>query len=129
MKPLSLFLGLLLITGSAFAQTTTTKTTKHKTHKTTAQQKKSRVYYPDYRAFYDPNKEEYTFWGENQWTTAPQRPSFMKDADMGKVRVQVLHDESLNDNPQDHYEQYLRQYPPQQTTPTTPVPILTIGGK
>jgi len=129
MKPLSILLGMLLITGSAFAQTPT-KTTKHKSnHKTAAAHKKSRVYYPDYRTFYDPNKDQYVFWGENQWTTSPQRPSFMKDATVGKVRVQVLHDESLNDNPQDHYQEYLRQYPPQQTTPTTPVPILTIGGK
>lgn len=105
---------------------------KARKHKHTTQQRwagpqsKDRVYFPDYYTFYDPARNGYVYWKGDKWVVTPERPFFMKDADLGKTRVQILKDEQLV-MPEDRFEQYMRLYPPQPVSPTVPVPVITIS--
>ena len=87
---------------------------------------KERVYFPDYYTFYDPSRNAYVYWQEDKWVTSPEKPFFMKDANMGKARVQILQNDQLT-MPEDRFEQYMRLYPAQPVSPTVPVPIITIS--
>lgn len=108
------------------------KTHKHKRHTTMAPAQwpastsTSRIYYPDYYTFYDPARHGYVYWQENKWVVSQERPVFMRDADVGRTRVQVLQNDQLA-MPEDRFEQYMRLYPAQPVSPSVPVPIITIS--
>jgi hypothetical protein len=82
------------------------------------------VYFQDYYTFYDP-KRGYVYWNNNRWEASQELPAFMREADLGKARIQILHDRTQA-MPEDNFEAYLRQYPAQPVSPTVPVPIITI---
>lgn len=83
------------------------------------------AYYPDFYTFYDPARG-YVYWQDSTWQVSRERPKFMKEAQKGRVRVELLHDRTIGTYPEDNAERYMELYPAQNVTPTTPVPILTI---
>lgn len=84
---------------------------------------KQHVYFPDYYAFYDPNRG-YVFWNiaTNSWTTSRQVPEFMSNVDMSKTRIQILEGLSLDLHPETNYPNYMKLYPAQTDNPDVPVP-------
>lgn len=126
------FMAIIVLNTTVYSQgKKTTKKHKHtsvqSSHSSWAvTQSKDRVYFPDYYTFYDPKRHGYVYWQGDKWTVSPEKPFFMKDADLGKARVQVLKDEQLA-MPEDRFEQYMRLYPPQPVSPTVPVPVITIS--
>ncbi|XZF15324.1 hypothetical protein ACTHGU_04240 [Chitinophagaceae bacterium MMS25-I14] len=89
---------------------------------------KQKIYFPDYYTFYDPARKSFVYWDENQWKTSSEKPALLKDADMGRTRVQFLKDENLA-LPEDNIERYMKLYPAQPVSPTVTVPIITISRK
>lgn len=128
MKALLILAATIIITLKAFAQQKT-GTHKYSAHKTTTKKKAVKkevhaAYYPDFYTFYDSSRKSYVYWDTDQWRVSPDRPSFMKNVGGDKVRVEILHDESMAGFPESHYEQYLRLYPAQPVSPTVPVPLV-----
>ena len=83
----------------------------------------SHIYYPDYYAFYDPNRG-YVYWNvqTNSWTTSQQVPAFMSNVDMRRTRVQILKGLSLDLYPERNYPNYMKLYPAKLDNPSVPVP-------
>jgi len=81
------------------------------------------VYFPDYYAFYDPNRG-YVFWNQETktWNSSLQPPKFMSKVDMSHTRVQILKDLSLDLHPEQNYPNYMKLYPAQTANPDVPVP-------
>ena len=71
----------------------------------------------------------YTYWQDTSWSMTMQKPAFMQTIDRGNVRVQLLHDESMQNHPEDRFDQYMKLYPPMNTMPGVTVPIITIDRK
>lgn len=101
------------------------KTTQAKAGKQAQAPPAQLAYYPDFYAFYDPARG-YVYWQDSAWQVSRERPAFMKEAQKGRVRIELLHDRTIGTYPEDNFERYMKLYPPQNVTPTTPVPILTI---
>ena len=72
----------------------------------------SHVYFPDYYAFYDPNRGGYMYWEKGNWNFTPTVPPYMSNADLNKSRVQILKGLSLDMHPEEHYPYYMEMYPP-----------------
>jgi|GEM_PF-1614466 len=102
------------------------KTSKTKSVKAVEAPPKQLAYYPDFYTFYDPARGGYVYWKDSSWHVSQQRPAFMKEAQKGRVRVELLHDRTIGTYPEDNAERYMKLYPAQNVSPTTPVPILTI---
>lgn len=109
---------------AATAQTKTQKVRKSRTVLQTATPEQT-AYYPDFYTFYDP-KRGYIYWQDSTWYVSRERPAFMKEAQKGRVRIELLHDRTIGAYPEDNAERYMKLYPAQNVTPTTPVPIFTI---
>jgi len=73
---------------------------------------KNHVYFPDYYTFYDPRRNGYVYWNNNNWTFSPSVPSFMANIDLGKARIQLLGDIPLTSLPEPNFSRYYRMYPP-----------------
>ncbi len=86
---------------------------------------KSHVYFPDYYAFYDPQRG-YVFWNAESktWNTSQEVPSFMSEVDMSHVRVQILDGLSLDLRPETNYPNYMKLYPSNSSGNNVPVPRL-----
>ena len=121
----------------AFAQDATTKT-KQK-HKTTKKNLKvpqwaaahnydatSHVYFPDYYAFYDPNRGGYVYWDKGTWSFTPTVPPYLSNVDLNKSRIQILKGLSLDLHPEEHYPYYMNLYPPDPNNNTL-APVPSIG--
>lgn len=114
---------------TAKAQTKRTKRATKQVQKMEQQQSRfafednQYVYFPDYYAFYDPNRG-YVFWNERtkNWNSSLQPPKFMSNVDMSKTRVQILKGLSLDLHPEQNYPNYMRLYPAKTTIPDVPVP-------
>src|SRR5690606_970843 len=83
----------------------------------------SHIYYPDYHAFYDPNRG-YVYWNvsTNTWTTSKEVPTFMSNVDMRRTRVEILEGLSLDLYPERNYPNYMKLYPARTEDPRVPVP-------
>ena len=81
------------------------------------------LYYPDYYAFYDPNRG-YVYWNmaTNSWATSREVPPFMKNVDLPRTRVQILKGLSLDLYPERNYPNYMKLYPAQGDNADVPVP-------
>ena len=135
MRTLTLIL-CLFVTASAFAQ----QKKKHHAKKpktVTVQQmpgwytahgtaKPSHVYFPDYRAFYDANRQGFVFWAHNRWEFSPSVPLYLEKVDLTKSRIQVLNGLSLDLHPEQNYPNYMKLYPAQPTGDVLTVPVPTI---
>jgi hypothetical protein len=141
MKGLILFAFMLLSAGS-YAQTSDTHTVKHKKTKhktkTVAVTKvakplpdwaaahnytgESHVYFPDYYTYYDANRGGYVFWENNQWSFTPTSPPYMTNVDLGKERVQILKNLSLELQPELDYPNTMKLYPAVHDYDNVPVP-------
>lgn len=88
------------------------------------------VYFPDYYAFYDPERG-YIFWNvnNNKWTTSSKPPTFMSKVNMSRTRIQILKDLSLDLHPETNYPNYMKLYPAQINDPLVPVPNQKQGYK
>lgn len=93
--------------------------------KTGGYNNKSHVYFPDYYAFYDPQRG-YVFWNAESktWNTSHEVPSFMSKVDMSHVRVQILDGLSLDLRPETNYPNYMKLYPSNSSENNVPVPRL-----
>lgn len=123
-----LFFLLFVLTVWATAATAQTKTQKSRKSHSKSQvrfEPKQPAYYPDFYTFYDPARG-YIYWQDSTWHVSSERPKFMKEAEKGRVRIELLHDRNIGSYPEDNAERYMKLYPAQNVTPTTPVPILTI---
>jgi hypothetical protein len=131
---ISIIAGLILtLLGSQVSAQTGKKkpaTPKQKTSSTSsAFATKKHLYFPDYYAFYDPNRG-YVFWNEQkkEWNTSLQPPKFMSKVDMSKTRIQILEGLSLDLRPEQNYPNYMKLYPAHQNDPKVPVPNARISG-
>jgi len=89
-------------------------------------QSNKHLYFPDYYAFYDPQRG-YIFWNEEEkeWNSSLQVPKFMSEVDMSKTRIQILEGLSLDLRPEQNYPNYMKLYPATQNNPKVPVPNST----
>lgn len=89
-------------------------------------QSNKHLYFPDYYAFYDPQRG-YIFWNEEEkeWNSSQQIPKFMSEVDMSKTRIQILEGLSLDLRPEQNYPNYMKLYPATQNNPKVPVPNST----
>jgi len=96
---------------------------KQKTQVAAAFKSMQYVYFPDYYAFYDPDRG-YIFWNDQtkSWNSSLEPPKFMSNVDMSKTRIQILKGLSLDLHPEQNYPNYMRLYPAQTTNPDVPVP-------
>ncbi len=87
------------------------------------------VYFPDYYAFYDPNRG-YVFWSVDSsgWQSSRELPSFMSKIDFRKTRIKILDGLSLDLYPERNYPNYMKLYPARQNDPKVPVPGVRPGG-
>lgn len=114
----------IIITNSVYAQkSNSTHRTKDKANTVSAFKSKKHIYFPDYYAFYDPNRG-YVFWNEESktWKATLKPPTFMSNVDMSKTRIQILEGLSLDLHPEQNYPNYMKLYPAQQSDPKVPVP-------
>jgi len=88
--------------------------------------KPSHVYFPDYRAFYDANRQGFVFWANNRWEFSPSAPPYLDKVDLSKSRIQVLNGLSLDLHPEQNYPNYMKLYPAAPTGDAITVPVPTI---
>ncbi len=81
------------------------------------------IYFPDYYAFYDPERG-YVFWNEetSSWKTSLEPPKFMNNTDMSRTRIQILDGLDLDLRPEQNYPNYMKLYPARNNDPKIPVP-------
>ena len=81
------------------------------------------VYFPDYDAFYDPNRG-YIIKEKDTWTATPSMPLFLSNEELPRTRIQILEDLSLDMRPEQNYPRYMKMYPrdPKGKVILTPVP-------
>ena len=81
------------------------------------------VYFPDYYAFYDPNRG-FVFWNaeSRSWQSSLEPPIFLKEVDMSHTRIQILKGLSLDLHPERNYPNYMKLYPAREADPKVPVP-------
>lgn len=83
---------------------------------------KQHVYFPDYYTFYDPNRNGYVYWNNDNWLFSQVLPAFLSSVDLGTARMQVLSDVPLTTRPETRYTVYRERYPAQQVAVVVPVP-------
>ena len=84
----------------------------------------SHAYFPDYHAFYDPNRGGYIFWEKGSWSFTPTIPPYMDKVDLSQSRVKILKGLSLDLHPELDHPHYMELYPPDPNNNTrVPVPI------
>lgn len=86
---------------------------------------KTPIYFQDYYSFYDP-KRGFVYFSDSMWHVTDTVPTFMKDATVGKARIQVLQDPNER-MPEDHFDQYLKMYPANTLIAPPTVPIITLS--
>jgi len=42
------------------------------------------AYFPDYYAFYDPNRGGYVYWDKGNWSFTPTVPPYLSNVDLSK---------------------------------------------
>jgi len=84
---------------------------------------KKYVYFPDFYAFYDPQRG-YVFWNAETktWKTSQEPPKFMIKNDQSNVRIQILEGLHLDLRPEQNYPNYMKLYPARENDPKVPVP-------
>lgn len=48
------------------------------------------VYFPKYKAYYDPYRRGYVYQNKKGWMFSPTRPVFLANIDLGKVNIQFV---------------------------------------
>ena len=84
------------------------------------------VYFPDYYAFYDANRQGFVFWAHNKWEFSPSVPPYLEKVDLSKSRIQLLKGLSLDLHPELNYPNYMKLYPAQPTGQPLEVPVPNI---
>lgn len=72
---------------------------------------KHHVYFRDYYTFYDPYRDGYVYWYEDDWVFSRSVPSFMADVDLGSARIQLMGDIPLSRRPEYYFDRYAGRYP------------------
>lgn len=78
------------------------------------------VYFPDYYIFYTPQRG-YIYWKDGAWTSGPQVPDFISEAELKRARTQILENED-NNEPEKQIDVYLEQFPAQPLDHPVPLP-------
>ncbi len=53
-------------------------------------QQEDYVYFPNYKAYYDPYRRGYVYQNKKGWMFSPNRPGFLTNIDLGNVKVQFV---------------------------------------
>lgn len=72
---------------------------------------KHHVYFQDYYTFYDPYRDGYVYWQEDDWVFSRSVPTFMANVDLGRARVQLMADVPLSKHPEYYFDRYAERYP------------------
>lgn len=131
---------LMLVAVPLMSQAQTSHTHRHKTrHHTIKTQQaptwakahhyngQASVYFPDFRSFYDPQRGGYVFWKDGEWSFTPTVPPYMTNYDLGKERVQILRNLSLDLHPELDYPRYMELYPAVHHYDKVPTPLPIAG--
>ena len=88
--------------------------------------KAAHVYFPDYYAFYDANRQGFVFWAHDRWEFSPSVPMYLDKVDLRKSRIKILNGLSLDLQPEQNYPNYMKMYPAQPTGEPINVPVPNI---
>ena len=84
---------------------------------------KQHVYFPDYYTYFDPRRNGYVYWGNNDWIFTPKLPSFLSGVDLGGARMQLL-PLPLTSLPQLNFNDNARSFPARKVDIPIPIPPL-----